>query len=257
MFYARSKAVRVVSGVPVLVVLASFGFLFVGVNFSHTLALNEMKTMGIAGVAPISVKDMNVIAFNIFFVLALVSYLRTMWSDPGVLAENLAHSPVCGPSTYCRKCDLARPSRARHCSVCEVCVLRFDHHCPWVGNCVGLKNHKFFLLTTVYGSLGCVMAMVVVWHAFYATIFGEASHIADAGMIQATFMVALGLALCSVTTCLVHSCLIASDQTVIDMHTDDDETYPEISEAGMADIFGPPSIFWLFPTSPLRHAGKV
>lgn len=61
-----------------------------------------------------------------------------------------------GDKRWCNKCDCEKPDRAHHCSSCGVCILRMDHHCPWLASkCIGLRNHKAFFLFLSYTAVLC------------------------------------------------------------------------------------------------------
>ena len=49
------------------------------------------------------------------------------------------------PGQVCRTCNFLKPARSKHCSICNVCVAKHDHHCVWIMNCVGQNNISHFL----------------------------------------------------------------------------------------------------------------
>lgn len=71
------------------------------------------------------------------------------------------------PFRWCRSCELWRPPGVSHCAECRRCFWRMDHHCWMIGNCVAMRNHRFFTLMVLSGCIAWATALVkTVWDAF-------------------------------------------------------------------------------------------
>jgi palmitoyltransferase len=70
---------------------------------------------------------------------------------------------ITGPR-FCKTCNVFKPPRSHHCSACRRCVLKMDHHCPWIANCVGYDNYGHFFRFLIYVDLATLYVLILlIW----------------------------------------------------------------------------------------------
>ncbi|CAN0897532.1 Probable protein S-acyltransferase 17 [Linum grandiflorum] len=108
--------------------------------------------------------------------VGILLFILTSFSDPGtVKPENVAqyldaypYDDVLYKQKECSTCKLPKPARSKHCSICNRCVARFDHHCGWMvcsllqNNCIGERNTRYFLGFLLWHFLLCLYGTVAI-----------------------------------------------------------------------------------------------
>ncbi len=103
-----------------------------------------------------------------------------------------------GRFSYCFNCQVVKPERAHHCSTCNKCYLRMDHHCPWVGNCIGAHNQKYFCMFLFWALMLSAIMLGTLLQSIIALFnpdrkFDLVSD--DIGLLSQTLTCGLGIAL--------------------------------------------------------------
>ena len=143
-----------------------------------------------------------IIISSLLYIIHIYSMLKGGCTDPGILPrqnDDLYYSTsrinmryrVGGhilKYNYCYSCYLFRPPRTSHCAVCDNCVERFDHHCLWLGTCIGKKNYKYFY--TLLGSLNINAIFQIIFCAY--VLFFEIKKIKNKENKGYTFIIIIG-----------------------------------------------------------------
>lgn len=177
---------------------------------------------------------------------------------PKVKQFELKHT---GARRQCKWCNRYKPDRAHHCRVCRSCVLRMDHHCPWIANCVGFRNHKYFYLLVLYSLVDCAFVIATASESMHRSLTQETqfSH-----RFLLVFCLTLAVMMGSLLTLffMFHSWLMLRTTTTIEFcektyrHTGGPHrgSTKSIYDRGVLDnmkaVLGSNVFLWFLPVSP-------
>ncbi|XP_010266105.1 PREDICTED: protein S-acyltransferase 10-like isoform X4 [Nelumbo nucifera] len=163
--------------------------------------------------------------YLLLFAATLVQYFFTSGSSPGYVidamrAVNESHAisrkaSMTSKSWACTYCNVIQPPRSKHCHDCDKCVLQFDHHCVWLGTCIGHGNHCRFWWYIAEETTLCIWTCILYITYLKANIT-RACRWKDAIMI----LLLATLSICLIFLLLLflfHSYLVLTNQTTYEL----------------------------------------
>uniref|UniRef100_A0A0D6QYC6 S-acyltransferase n=1 Tax=Araucaria cunninghamii TaxID=56994 RepID=A0A0D6QYC6_ARACU len=219
--------------------------------------------------------------FHFLLVMLLWSYFAVVLTDPGGVPPNWMpeideecgetipltcpefNVPALGQALpndhsksrvrFCKKCNDWKPPRCHHCSVCGRCILKMDHHCVWVVNCVGARNYKFFLLFLFYTFLETSLVAIALLPQF-VVFFSDDEIPGSPGSLATTFLgfvLNLAFALSVLGFLIMHISLVARNITTIEAYekkTSPKWMYDLGRRKNFEQVFGTQKLYWLIPS---------
>ncbi|XP_030648163.1 palmitoyltransferase ZDHHC15A [Chanos chanos] len=163
-----------------------------------------------------------------------------------------------GDIRFCHRCQLIKPDRCHHCSVCQTCVLKMDHHCPWLNNCVGFSNYKFFLLFLLFSLMYCLFiaatlapSFITVW---VGTLTGEL--VDSSAKLHSLFLMLVSVLFSVTLSCLLafHCWLLTTNKTTLEWLSapffwdgQDGAAFDVGVRRNVMQVFGEKRRLWPFP----------
>jgi len=192
---------------PVLFIIGIIAVLYSIYIFWHCVPLLQLhQPVNLRDQEKVSRGTANLIVFlMISSSLLVICYIRSICTDPGQIPDTkewiyyeerarqeqgpqqgVFETKRTGERRHCKWCNKYKPDRCHHCRVCRTCILKMDHHCPWIYNCVGFRNQKFFfqlllytflctqfIAWTMFGSMKAALDEDQDFYNMFALLFGE------------------------------------------------------------------------------------
>lgn len=199
-----------------------------------------------------------------------ICFARSLLGSPGSVPDEGLQSltmnevKATGEKRFCKWCMKHKPDRCHHCRTCQTCVLKMDHHCPWIMNCVGFRNHKYFFLLVVYAVANCFFICFTLAESVQRSVVMETPS-------TDRFLLVLGLVLSIIMGVLMacflsfHTWLMMKGMTTIEfceknLSVAADKTKSPLSyDRGFSEnikaVLGPHWYLWFLPISPPEGSG--
>jgi hypothetical protein len=102
--------------------------------------------------------------------------LNASYRDPGIIVPGryVVPNPVPRNYRWCEICQYYQPPSAAHCPECNVCIAGYDHHCVWMGTCIGVGNFKPFMRFNL--SWLTYFMFAILWITIMAPLYDRLHH---------------------------------------------------------------------------------
>ena len=218
-----------------------------------TFVLCYMPAVGL------SLSSAESISFHLITALAIISYYRGVTTDPGKIPDTPEWEKDNAEKKqeglrFCNREKKWKPDRTHYCSALGRNVLKMDHYCPWLANCVGYFNHKFFLLFILYATTATGWTTISVAHLLAKSSAGLLAKGSSLSAAQVFFLTE-GLCISSLISLILtpfagfHVWLLGKNKTTLEYceKAHSSTSYDFGIWHNFSQVFGYNPLFWFIP----------